>query len=68
MWLKCPSLMQSIEPTRPTVYKYWTNLAASTFPSCKGLKTAIILVTWEFWKERNARVYNNKFSMPTLLL
>ena len=33
----------------------------------KGLKSAIILITWEVWKERNAWVFNNKFAMPTVL-
>jgi hypothetical protein len=34
----------------------------------KGLHSAIILITWEIWKERNARVFNNKASMPAALM
>jgi hypothetical protein len=34
----------------------------------KGLHAAIILITWEIWKEINVRVFNNKSSMPFALL
>jgi hypothetical protein len=34
----------------------------------KGLYSTIILITWEIWKERNARVFNNKSSMASALL
>jgi hypothetical protein len=34
----------------------------------KGLHSAIILITWEIWKGRNARVFNNKASMPAALM
>jgi hypothetical protein len=34
----------------------------------KGLKTAIIVITWEIWKERNAAVFNNKSPLASALL
>ena len=32
-----------------------------------GIKIAIILIIWEIWKERNARVFDNKFTMSSML-
>jgi hypothetical protein len=26
------------------------------------------LVTWEIWKERNERVFNNKLSLPSVVM
>jgi hypothetical protein len=34
----------------------------------KGLHSANILITWEISKERNARMFNNKSSLPSTLL
>ena len=67
VWLKCPALMQSIGVVKPTILDYWKDLALTPSPSCSGLKTAIILITWEIWKERNARIFNNTFTMPSSL-
>jgi hypothetical protein len=32
------------------------------------LKSAVTLITWELWKERNARVFSNKASMPLAVM
>ena len=67
-WLSCPSLVQDIGAGRPTVLDYWKAAAKSTTAHPKGLKSAITLIAWEIWKERNARVFNNTFSMPSTLI
>jgi hypothetical protein len=36
-------------------------------PSRKGLASLILLVIWEIWKERNARVFRKKLS-PTFVI
>jgi hypothetical protein len=38
----------------------------SAVPS--GLRTTITLVVWEIWKERNARVFTNKYTMPLTIM
>uniref|UniRef100_A0ACD6AK74 Uncharacterized protein n=1 Tax=Avena sativa TaxID=4498 RepID=A0ACD6AK74_AVESA len=64
-WLSCPDLLLSIGSDRPKVIDYWQAIATSPASSPKGLRTAIMLITWEIWKERNERVFNNKSSLPT---
>ena len=53
---------------RPKVVDYWQALARSPSSSPKGLKTAIMLITWEIWKERNERVFNKKSSLPVVVM
>ena len=66
-WLHCPAITTSLAVTKPTILHYWKGLAKAPSPSRKGMHTAIILISWEIWKERNARVFNNKFTMPSIL-
>ena len=40
------------------LHQWWTNNAAVPSASKKGLRSLIILVCWEIWKERNSRVFN----------
>ena len=68
VWLKCPNLMQDIGSGKPTVLEFWNSAVNSACSSRQGLMTAAILITWEIWKERNARVFNNKFVMPSILV
>ena len=68
VWLKCPTLMQDLASGRATVLEYWNSVVASDCSSRQGLRTATILITWEIWKERNARIFNNKFQTPTILV
>ena len=65
IWLHCPSIMQSQASSKPTILDYWKDVVAMPSPSRKGMKTAVILITWEIWKERNARIFNNKYTTPS---
>jgi hypothetical protein len=64
-WLSCPDLLLSMGTNRPKVLEYWQATAKSPSSSPKGLKTAIMLIAWEIWKERNERVFNGKSSLPS---
>ena len=66
-WINCPTLLQSLAATKPTIFDYWKDLAVVPSTSREGLKTAIILITWEIWKECNVRIFNNTFTMPLVL-
>jgi hypothetical protein len=37
-------------------------------PSRKALASLTMLVSWEIWKKRNARVFRNKASTVTMLV
>ena len=47
---------------------YWLAVSKSTTSSPNGLRSAITLITWEIWKERNERVFNNKSSLPSVVM
>jgi hypothetical protein len=47
---------------------YWQVITSTTPSSSKDLRTAVILITWEIWKEKNERVFNNKSSPPSVIM
>ncbi|XP_071680109.1 uncharacterized protein [Lolium perenne] len=67
-WLSCPDLIRNIGTGRPKVLDYWQAIARTPTSSTKGLRTAIVLIAWEIWKERNERVFNNKSSLPSEIM
>jgi hypothetical protein len=67
-WLSCPSLLTDLGTGRDTVLQYWHAITASPSACPKGLQTAVTLIGWELWKERNARVFNNKAYTPSTLM
>ncbi|XP_071683637.1 uncharacterized protein [Lolium perenne] len=67
-WLSCPDLMGSLGEGRAKVLDYWQAITSTTTSSPKGLRSAVILITWEIWKERNERVFNNKSSLPSVVM
>ena len=67
-WLSCPSLVQDLGTGRATVLDFWKAGIRSPTAHPKGLKSAFMLITWEIWKERNARVFNNTSLMPSALV
>jgi hypothetical protein len=67
-WLSCPDLIRCLGTRRPKVLEYWQAIARTPTSCTKGLRTAIILIAWEIWKERNERVFNNKSSLPSEIM
>jgi hypothetical protein len=67
-WLSYPSLLNDLGSGRGTVLQYWHAITTSPSACPKGLKSAVILIGWELWKERNARVFNNKASTSLALM
>jgi hypothetical protein len=53
---------------RHTVKDWWINEIQKKGPSRKALASLVMLVSWEIWKERNARVFRNTYSTATMLL
>lgn len=67
-WLSCPSLLLDLGSGRESVLHYWHAITRSSTACPEGLKSAVTLITWELWKERNARVFSNKASMPLAVM
>jgi hypothetical protein len=52
-----------------SVLQYWHAITRSPTACPEGLKSAVALITWELWKERNTRVFSNKqASMPMAVM
>ena len=57
-WMCSPAAWKVIEPLIAEALEKTVQLAPSN--SRKGLKTMMMLIAWEIWKERNACVFNSK--------
>jgi hypothetical protein len=60
--------MSSLGEGRGKVFDYWQAITTATTSSPKGLRSAVLLISWEIWKERNERVFNNKSSLPSVVM
>jgi hypothetical protein len=49
------------------VEDWWTTIVFAHGGRRKSVASLLMLVTWELWKERNARTFNNKSTMPTTI-
>ena len=43
-------------------------MTTSCTPKRKAMASITMLVSWEIWNERNARVFRNKYAPPMALL
>ena len=50
-----------------SVRHWWTEIALARSPNGKGMASLLMLISWELWKERNARVFRN-VSAPTTII
>lgn len=68
-WVGCNDLFKPPPPNPAMgVAELWEIFAKHDGFSPKGLRSATTLVCWEIWKERNARVFNKKSTMPSVLV
>jgi hypothetical protein len=47
---------------------WWRNMTRPHLPNLKAILSLALLVTWELWNERNARVFNNKYTNHDVIL
>ncbi|PNT69050.1 hypothetical protein BRADI_3g48564v3 [Brachypodium distachyon] len=50
-----------------SVEDWWCSVINIQGNRRKGMATLVMLVSWEIWNERNARVFRKIFSMPTVV-
>ena len=53
--------------TRVSVRDWWTNNIHTRVGSPKALASLMMLISWEIWTERNARVFRNT-AVPSMVL
>jgi hypothetical protein len=49
------------------VEEWWTTIALAHEGRRKAMASLLMLVTWELWKERNARNFNNVSTLPIVI-
>jgi hypothetical protein len=47
---------------------WWNIMAAGQMPNRKAMASVTLLVSWEVWNERNARVFRTKCALPHVVL
>ena len=65
-WLGLHTL-QPLTWTTLSFNEWWSLLTDGSTPCRKAITTVALLTTWEIWNERNARVFKNKSSPPTVV-
>uniref|UniRef100_A0ACD5W723 Uncharacterized protein n=1 Tax=Avena sativa TaxID=4498 RepID=A0ACD5W723_AVESA len=63
-WLGLPNFNVDDWTEDLSIKDWWTKLACKT----KAMASITMLISWTIWKERNARVFNNKFAQLQTLL
>ena len=51
-----------------SIKQWWIVMTEGNIPNRKAMASLTLLVTWEIWNERNARVFNKKFATPCVIL
>uniref|UniRef100_A0A0A9BUB0 Reverse transcriptase zinc-binding domain-containing protein n=1 Tax=Arundo donax TaxID=35708 RepID=A0A0A9BUB0_ARUDO len=59
-WTSIDALSPTTWPPSESVEQWWITLAGQAGVAQKALQSLVILVTWELWNERNARVFRHK--------
>ena len=67
-WIGYPELNPNRWRPRDNALSWWLNISTTTVVPKKAVRSLTILISWEVWKERNNRVFNQKETPPTRLL
>ena len=51
-----------------SIKAWWDYMADESVPNRKAMSSLTLLITWEIWNERNARIFNKKFASPGVIL
>ena len=66
-WLGLSSIDTSRWASFVSVKEWWDSIIFANGTARKSLASLLMLVTWEIWNERNARVFRKVFTMPTVI-
>jgi hypothetical protein len=62
-WVGCRHLDPNEWPLSESVLQWWNNLTEALDINRHGTRSPLLLVIWEIWLERNARVFNRVESL-----
>jgi hypothetical protein len=68
VWVDAPELDVTAWNGIPTVKEWWSAVALRRGHRRKAISSLIMLVTWEVWKEINARVFQHVCRLPNVLV
>jgi hypothetical protein len=52
----------AVEGLKPSSWHWWEKLGFLSRCNRKGIRSLLILVNWEIWREKNARIFYRRFS------
>jgi len=58
-WMAQPTLSPQLWRPSDNIWHWWTNVTSSEHVPRSAVRSLALLVTWEIWRERNARVFKN---------
>jgi len=67
-WVAYPELSPNAWRPSDSACTWWLNIATMPGVPKKAVRSLAMLITWEVWKERNARIFNRQETSVTMLL
>ena len=67
-WIGYPELDPNRWRPSDSVLSWWLNISTTAAVPKKAVRSLTMLISWEVWKERNNRVFNQKETPPTRLM
>jgi hypothetical protein len=68
LWLDHENLLPNNWAASATALHWWININTTTDTPGQGTRSLTMLVMWELWLERNARVFDSfESSVPTVV-
>ena len=67
-WLNLDFINTSVWMTRRSIHDWWINMSGVGVPHRKAIASLTMLTCWTIWCERNARVFQHKSTLPSVLL
>ena len=67
-WIAYPDLTPNAWRPSDSALTWWLNIATTPGVPKKAIRSLAMLIIWEVWKERNARVFNRHQTSTTMLM
>jgi hypothetical protein len=68
VWCSCHHILPELWADETSINEWWTELALDNGKAMKETTSAIMLVPWDLWKERNARVFRHHACLANVVI